>query len=307
MHALLVCGLLLSSCGPAQEAESETGAAFEAQLQSLVEFERAFARTAEARGIRDAFLAYLADDAILFRPRAVNGKEWYREQPAPGVLSWVPLLADVSEAGDLGYTTGPWEFRRNPADTLVVHGNYFSVWKKGPDGTWKVAIDIGTTNPAPGESGTLRTPVHTTEAAAGRRVKAREADVASEKEALLEADREFARASSGGGFEQSLSAFVTPDVRLLRTSQQPMTGIDFVQAAHSERPGTLTWNPIGGDVSRTGDLGYTYGEYVYTSPGSSGTGEQGNYVRAWRREPDGTWKVVVEVISPVPASQGGSR
>src|SRR5918911_387999 len=80
-------------------------------LQSLVEAERAFARTALDKGIREAFIANIADDGVLFRPRAVAGKKWMEEHTSqPGVLTWQPVFAFVSRAGDMGYTTGPWEY-----------------------------------------------------------------------------------------------------------------------------------------------------------------------------------------------------
>src|SRR5438128_4856754 len=86
--------------------------------RALVEMEHAFTKAAATKGTRDAFLEFLADDGILFQPGPVNGKKlWSERQPRKGLLSWEPVLADVSRAGDLGYTTGPWEFRPNgPAD-----------------------------------------------------------------------------------------------------------------------------------------------------------------------------------------------
>lgn len=46
-----------------------------AERRTLAENERAFARMAAEKGKRTAFLAFVADDAILFRPTPVNGKK----------------------------------------------------------------------------------------------------------------------------------------------------------------------------------------------------------------------------------------
>src|SRR5688572_32583805 len=121
-------GLLLLICGATGLAQKRMDTA--PGLRSLVEAERAFSRTSVAKGIRDSFLLYLADDGILFRPHPVNGKKWMGEQPSrPGVLTWQPIYADISRAGDLGYTTGPWEFRQRGADDkLVGQGNYITIW-----------------------------------------------------------------------------------------------------------------------------------------------------------------------------------
>ncbi len=52
-------------------------------------------------------------------PKPVNGKRWMQDHPLPptqtsekrDLLAWQPIFADVAEAGDLGYTTGPWEYK----------------------------------------------------------------------------------------------------------------------------------------------------------------------------------------------------
>ncbi len=86
-------------------------------LQSMVDTERAFARMSAELGIRPAFMTFIADDGILFRPMAVKGKEWMTEHPLPSsdkrpLLSWQPTFADIALAGDMGYTTGHGSTRR---------------------------------------------------------------------------------------------------------------------------------------------------------------------------------------------------
>ncbi len=41
-------------------------------LQEMVKTEQAFSKMAEEKNARDAFLAFIADDGLLFRPGAVN-------------------------------------------------------------------------------------------------------------------------------------------------------------------------------------------------------------------------------------------
>src|SRR2546428_14117641 len=110
---------------------------------SLVEAERSFAQTSVARGTKEAFLSVLADDSIIFRPRAVPGKKWLQENPgAPSQLSWEPEFADIAMGGDLGYTTGPWEIRRTPQDPPAAFGHYVTLWRKPSNGEWKVVLDM---------------------------------------------------------------------------------------------------------------------------------------------------------------------
>jgi len=56
-----------------------------------------------------------------------------------------------------------------------------------------------------------------------------------------------------------------------------------------------------GRVAVSGDLGYIRGTYrtTYTDPGSRRpASEAGNYITLFRRQPDGSWKVVEDMSSP---------
>src|SRR5262252_4661081 len=138
---ILIFALLISAhVGLAQKQSERT-----MNRRALVEMEHAFAKAAATKGTRDAFLEFLADDAIVFQPGPVNGRKFWSERTAAkGLLSWQPAFADVSRAGDLGYTTGPWEYRPNgPEDQPVAFGQYFTIWKKQSDGAWKAVLDRG--------------------------------------------------------------------------------------------------------------------------------------------------------------------
>ena len=52
-------------------------------LTAMVTTERAFSRMSVEKGIRESFTEFIAEDGILFRPRAVFGKKWMRENPLP--------------------------------------------------------------------------------------------------------------------------------------------------------------------------------------------------------------------------------
>jgi ketosteroid isomerase-like protein len=114
-------------------------------LQKLVETEIAFARTAESKGTKAAFLEFLADDAIVFNPTETNGKLFWKEKAeSPALLIWRPSFADISSDRNLGYTTGGWESRpRGKKDRPLTFGQYATVWRKEPDGKFKAVLDIG--------------------------------------------------------------------------------------------------------------------------------------------------------------------
>src|SRR5688500_14032682 len=132
------------------------GSAFE----ELVAAERAFAARSTSAGTRDACLAYLAEDAVLFIPRASPGRPFFESQPKTGQgrLEWTPIYAEVSAAGDHGFTTGPYEARAKPGvDSVTAYGNFVSIWTRDPvTYAWKVALDLGTTSERPPAARRLR-------------------------------------------------------------------------------------------------------------------------------------------------------
>ncbi len=172
-------------------------------LQAVVETERSFARTSAERGIRESFLAYIAEDGLLFRPGAVNGKKWMLEHPVPPsrkrpLLSWQPAFADVARAGDLGYTFGPWEFKEDITDEKPVgYGHFVTVWKRQTDGSWKFAVDLGISHAAP------KDPKVHWQLPANYKVKSWKAtdktDLDSTRASLLRRDRQFSKASATDG------------------------------------------------------------------------------------------------------------
>jgi hypothetical protein len=131
LKRVIWAGLLIAIGIPGVRAAVEV----QDDLAALVETEREFSRTSVGKGIKQSFLEFMSDGAILFRPHPVNGKEWMQSQPAPTAqLSWYPVFADISAAGDLGYTTGPFELRRSASEQPIRYGNFMTIWRKEPDG-----------------------------------------------------------------------------------------------------------------------------------------------------------------------------
>lgn len=124
-------------------------AAVEAALRDT---DVAFARATADSGA-DGWVAYFADDGVMFRPGGViQGRDsiravvtaWFADDTFS--LSWEPTHAEGSEAEDLGYTYGRYQSTGRDATGAVIRstGSYVTVWRRQPDGTWKVALDVGT-------------------------------------------------------------------------------------------------------------------------------------------------------------------
>ena len=80
---------------------------------------------------------------------------------------------------------------------------------------------------------------------------------------------------------------------LLRSGHNPIVGkaaIDFLNPIN-DSSFTLTWVPSAVFASMFGDMGYTYGIYTYKD---RDTTSYGTYVSIWKRQPDGSWKYVLD-------------
>lgn len=57
---------------------------------------------------------------------------------------------------------------------------------------------------------------------------------------------------------------------------------------------SLTWSPTFVDVSQSGDLAYTYGNFTFTYPDSLGEvkSNTGIFHTVWKRQADGQWRFV---------------
>lgn len=59
----------------------------------------------------------------------------------------------------------------------------------------------------------------------------------------------------------------------------------------------LLWTPVGGGISGSGDLGYTYGTYEFRFRDQEGKlgSTHGKYTTIWRKQMDGSWKVTLDM------------
>ncbi|MBZ5498154.1 MAG: nuclear transport factor 2 family protein [Acidobacteriia bacterium] len=292
---LLIASQVMVAAGMSQRSAPVTRAEWMSALEAVVKSEQAFAQAAAEKGTRDAFLAFLAEDSVLFRPQPVPGRKWLLEHPpAPGKLSWRPVFADVSAAGDLGYTTGPYEFRKQASDTVPAsYGNYFTIWQKQPGGAWKVLIDYGTPNPPPS------TAVPDFDPRQASPPLAQKPGVSSEgvTDTLTALDRKLSIISMTRG-AAALNSYIAEEARFLRAERQPAVGRKEVRALMPAEPGSWTWEPMKSGVSNSWDLGYTYGTFkLHTKRAVDQTAKSGFYLRVWKKQPVGDWKITIDIVS----------
>lgn len=142
----IIVVLILCSCNSAPDSDS-----IELWKQEILQVEGDFATMAEKEGIKEAFLHFAAEDAVLMRSdKLFIGKqklaEHFESSPSPPEsekLSWKPDFVDVSASGDLAYTYGQFTYSYNDSTGASVEhrGVFHTVWKRQADGTWRFVWD----------------------------------------------------------------------------------------------------------------------------------------------------------------------
>ena len=130
----------------------------------------------------------------------------------------------------------------------------------------------------------------------------RAADEATGAEALLAADRAFGRASAERGLDGWMSCFAE-DAAIFPPGRPIVSGLAAVRAYYTESgftPAGLSWEPLSAELAASGDLGYSYGTWTFEGPGPDGQTRRsiGKYLTVWRKQADGSWKVVADIGNP---------
>lgn len=121
--------------------------------QTLQQAEAAFLAQAGAAGIRAAFLEHVAaDGTIMFlgaKGRAAIEKA-VTTIPADARIFAEPGVIAESASHDLGYVWGRYRFEATvDGKPFKADGKFITIWKRQPDGAWRIVLDHGTQDPAP--------------------------------------------------------------------------------------------------------------------------------------------------------------
>lgn len=117
------------------------------------------------------------------------------------------------------------------------------------------------------------------------------------EEAVRKADMAWAEAAASNNVDRMM-AFYDADATFIGTSV-PTVGLDRLRALWTSvfgRPGyKLTWRVERVEVATAGDLAYSYGPWEQTELRDGvARVSKGVYVAVWKKQRDGTWKVLVD-------------
>jgi len=145
---LLVMVLLFTSCQ--QQVDIEAAKA------ELLQVAHQFNKDNSEIGYIEGYNKYMAEDGLILAPGeqpTVGREKYYARMKGEGIvgkLEGFPQGAEVSAAGDMGWTWGRWIFTVQDADgnPVVSYGKYLCTWAK-INGQWKMTSNIWNSNPKP--------------------------------------------------------------------------------------------------------------------------------------------------------------
>jgi ketosteroid isomerase-like protein len=127
-----------------------------------------------------------------------------------------------------------------------------------------------------------------------------EKDTSFQVKSLMKTDQDFNQMSQEKGMKAAFLFYAADEVIKMREGMMPLFGIAEMKKSLEEIPDNsvkLRWIPVKADVS--GDLGYTFGKWEMRVTGKD-TVRYGSYVTVWKRQPDGTWKFVLDAGNSTP-------
>ena len=285
----------------ADGSDTKTNNPGEKEKNILLQKDREIAKASGEKGILAAFYPYMIRHSILLPQRGhpVYGKNSYQKlmkhkkiQGKKGKPQWEPIFADVSSAGDLGYTHGRFQLPgTDPGSNKKMNYSYYgTIWQKDSLGQWKVVFSQGLLL----LKGLNQKPMD-------KKIDWTKLDKKTKE--VVNTELEFAKYSIEKGAPAAFYHFIADTGIVLGVSGPPRTKETYAKilAAQQEKKidtgkSTLEWEPIFSHVSASGDMAYNYGPYKFTATDANGKQQEsyGYFVTVWKKQPDKSWKFVLD-------------
>lgn len=117
------------------------------------------------------------------------------------------------------------------------------------------------------------------------------------KAEIMEAEKAFAAMAADKGIAEAFWFYADSNATIKRQNDSLIHGKEGIKNFYSTdfyKNATVKWLPDFIDVSADGNLGYTYGKYVWQSKDTSGKPREfkGIFHTVWKKQPDGQWRYV---------------
>ena len=130
-------------------------------------------------------------------------------------------------------------------------------------------------------------------------------DTKAESEKLMQISREWSQSAGARNVEKTLS-YWADDALVISGGEATIKGKQAIRQmveGSLKNPGfSISWEPQSAEISKSGDLGYLVEDTKITVTDSTGKAVIRRYqgLTIWKKQADGSWKDVVDVLSPEP-------
>ena len=134
----------------------------------------------------------------------------------------------------------------------------------------------------------------------------KQVDVEAAKAELLQVAQQFNKENSESGYIEGYNKYMAEDALILPPGSQPVMGREkyYAQMKAEGLVGQLEGHVLKVEVSASGDMGWTYGRWIFTVQDSLGnpTVSYGKYLCTWAKI-DGQWKMTSNIWNSNPKPQ----
>jgi ketosteroid isomerase-like protein len=114
---------------------------------------------------------------------------------------------------------------------------------------------------------------------------------------INEAEKSFAKMSAEKGIAEAFWYYADDNATIRRENDTLIHGKDQIRQYYSAsfyKTAKVDWSPDFTSASASGDMGYTYGKYIWQSTDSTGNISEykGIFHTVWKKQSDGSWKYV---------------
>ncbi len=277
----------------------------QAAVDELLAADRAASAAAERTNLIDGLTAMMAPDVAMPVPgrgfadgvAAVRGELQRDTLNASSRVSWTPIRGGISADGLHGFTFGFVTVTR--ADGSLIGSKYLAYWVKGEAG-WRVAA-YRRNRRAPGATDlTMLAPSLPAALVAPNRDATA---IATLRESVMQAERDFAKESQSVGLKAGFAKFGSADAVNMGGANTPgfTLGNEAIAVAVSQgEPATggssVDWGPDRALVATSGDLGVTIG-FIWPNaePAAGQTKPRFPFFTVWHRAgPGQPWRYIAE-------------
>ena len=121
----------------------------------------------------------------------------------------------------------------------------------------------------------------------------RQSDTKQLEQEIIHTDKAMSQLAVKEGFLNAILHYADDNIVKLNDGSYPVIGKKAFEELYRNKTGpkTLTWEPLKAEVAKSGELGYTWGNWKLER---KDTTFYGNYFTLWKLQKDGKWKVALD-------------